>query len=76
MPHYRLYFLNPHSGHIDWAEEIEAADDVEAVAIVRDVPRKAGIELWQEGRRVLRLEKPLEVSQPSPPLESRELPAG
>ena len=76
MPHYRLYFLNPHSGHIDWAEEIEASDDVEAVAIVRDVPRKAGVELWQEGRRVLRLEKPLDVSQASSPLASRELPAG
>ena len=72
MPIYRLYSLNPHSGHIDWAEEIDAADDVEAVAIVRDRPRKSGVELWQEGRKVLRLDKPRDVAKPGTPLSLRE----
>ena len=76
MSVYRLYSLNPHSGHIDWAEEIDAADDVEAVAIVRDRPRQVGVELWQEGRKVLRLEKPLDIAQPGPPLTLREAAAG
>lgn len=56
MPYYRLYHLNRSSGHIDRVEEIDAADDVEAVAIVQDRERDAAVELWQEGRKVLRLE--------------------
>ena len=76
MPYYRLYSLHPHTGHIDWAEDFEAADDVEAVALVRDRPRKAAVELWQEGRKVLRLDRPLDVAQPGSPLSLREAPAG
>ena len=56
MPYYRLYHLNRSSGHIDRVEEIDAADDVEAVAIVKDRERETAVELWQEGRKVLRLE--------------------
>jgi hypothetical protein len=56
MPYYRLYHLNRSSGHIDRAEEIDAADDVRAIAIVRDRECDTAVELWQEGRKVLRLE--------------------
>ena len=76
MPYYRLYNLNPHSGHIDWAEEIEAADDVEAVALVRDRPRRTAVELWQEGRKVLRLDKPVDVAQPTPLSSLRQAASG
>ena len=76
MAYYRLYSLNPHSGHIDWADEFEAADDVAAVARVRDAERKVPVELWQEGRKILRLEGSSNVAEAGPPLSLRELPAG
>jgi hypothetical protein len=56
MPYYRLYYLNRGSGHIDRAEEIDAADDVRAVAIVRERERDTAVELWQQSRKVMRLE--------------------
>ena len=55
--YYRLYFMNCGSGHIDRIEEIEAADDVEAVRTAAG--RDAGdqpLELWQERRKVKRFE--------------------
>jgi len=69
MPFYRLYFLNRLTGHIDRAEDFDAADDVQAVALVRDIERETAVELWQERRKVLRLEGPSDVSQPSAPQE-------
>ena len=67
MPYYRLYHLNRSSGQIDRAEVIDAADDVRAIAIVRERRRDAAIELWQEGRKVLRLEGAAHVSaSPAP----------
>ena len=55
--YYRLYFMNRGSGHIDRVEEIEAADDVEAVRIAagRDTGNQP-VELWQEHRKVKRFE--------------------
>jgi hypothetical protein len=62
LPYYRLYYLNRDSGHIDRAEEIDAADDVRAVAIVRERERDSAVELWQQARKVLRLEGSTDVS--------------
>ena len=62
MPYYRLYRLNRSSGHIDRADEFEAADDVNAVAIARERERDTAVELWQEGRKVLRLEAPADTA--------------
>ena len=56
MPYYRLYHLSPGSGHIDRAEGFDAADDVQAIARVRETERSSAVELWQESRKVLRLE--------------------
>lgn len=58
MPYYRLYHLNRTSGHIDFTQDIDAADDVQAVAVARQAERPAAVELWQKGRKVLRLETP------------------
>lgn len=56
MAYYRLYHLDPFSGRIDRAEEIDAADDIEALALARASQREADVELWQEHRKVHRLE--------------------
>lgn len=64
MTYYRLYHMNPKSGHIDWFEEFDASDDVLAVLEARERQVEKAIELWQEGRKVLRLEQPAEVSAP------------
>jgi hypothetical protein len=76
MTYYRLYHLNRCSGHIERVEEIEAADDVEAVSIARDCERGAGVELWQEGRKVLRLEGPSDRFVPAKPDVSQDAVAG
>jgi alpha-mannosidase len=65
VPYYRLYLLNRSSGHIDRVEEIDAADDVQAVAVARECERETAAELWQEGRKVLRLEVPTNLHAPN-----------
>lgn len=57
MPYYRLYHFNRSSG-IDRIEEIRAADDLKAAAIARRCERDGDVELWQAGRKLLRLERP------------------
>lgn len=69
MPHYRLYHLDPHTGHINKAEDVFAADDVAAIHDLQlqqcDHPR----ELWQQKRKVARLDAtpltPANVLQPA-----------
>jgi hypothetical protein len=39
-------------------EDIDAMDDVQSVAIAKEREREAAAELWQERRKVLRLEVP------------------
>lgn len=56
MPDYRLYRMNPHSGHIEGVEEFHSGDDVEAILLVQGRPRRAPAELWCGGRKVLRLD--------------------
>lgn len=63
MPHYRLYRLNAHSGHIDRAEEFHAADDDLAIAHVQEMDRNSNLELWQEGRKVRRFDAPANLIQ-------------
>ena len=56
MPFYRLYKLNPQSGHIDSAEEMHAADDV---AIIHHIQLRAwpvDVEIWQGSRKVARID--------------------
>ena len=58
---YTLYHLNRSSGHIDRVEEIDAADDVRATMIARAAERDSAAELWHEGRKILRLERPADM---------------
>jgi hypothetical protein len=52
MFHYRLYRLNPHSGHIDGAEDLHAPDDGEAIRRIEAGDRERPLELWSGGRKV------------------------
>lgn len=56
MPAYRLYLLNPHSGHIDDFEDFHSGDDVEAVLLVQNRERTAPMELWRDGTKVVRFD--------------------
>jgi hypothetical protein len=73
MPDYRLYSLDPHSGHIDGVEEFHAATDDAAVDRARARAGTVPLELWQEGRKLLRVSPMPEMaaavsveSQPEP----------
>lgn len=57
MPDYRLYVLNPRSGHIDGVEEFHSADDVEAITLIQH--REGGpapLELWRGGQKIKRFD--------------------
>ncbi len=67
MPDYRLYRMNPHSGHIDGVEEFHSGDDIEAILLVQNRPRTAPVELWCGGRKVTRLDAAPEAAAALPP---------
>jgi hypothetical protein len=56
MPDYRLYFLNPHNGHIEGVEEFHTADDIEAICLVNQRDDAVPLELWSGGRKVARFD--------------------
>jgi hypothetical protein len=56
LPDYRLYLLDPFSGHIDGVEEFHSADDVEAVCLVNQREALVPMELWCLGRKVCRFD--------------------
>ena len=56
MPYYRLYMMNPHSGHIDGVEEFHSGDDVEAILLAEKGRHKVPVELWCGERKVARLD--------------------
>jgi hypothetical protein len=56
MPWYRLYHIDPDSGHIKSAEEMFAADDVAATHDLQHRRYDHPIELWEEGRKVVYIE--------------------
>jgi hypothetical protein len=62
MPHYRLYHLDPHSGHIRSAEELFAADDETALQDLRQRHRAHPLELWQGARKVAHVDAPPEAA--------------
>ena len=62
MPDYRLYRLNPNSGHIDGVEEFHSGDDVEAILLVQNRSRRVPVELWCGGRKVTRFDAAPEPS--------------
>ena len=56
MHHYRLYFMDPHNGHIDRFAEFEAPDDEAARSEASRHIGRNPLELWCHGRKVQRLE--------------------
>ena len=52
MAYYRLYFIEPRSGHISAFEEITADDDEEAIAASERHQGWRPLELWCRGRKV------------------------
>ena len=52
MPEYRLYKLHPDSGHIVAAEDLEAADDHEALHAIRSLGHDVPVELWSGRRKI------------------------
>ena len=56
MPDYRLYLMNPHSGHIDGVETFHSGDDVEAILLVQGRERAVPAELWCGNRKVIRID--------------------
>lgn len=56
MAYYRLYFMDPRSGHIIAFEPIEVAGDEAAIAHAEKHVGWQPLELWCEGRKVHRFE--------------------
>lgn len=66
MAYYRLYFLDPRSGHITAFESIEADDDEAAAAAAERHRGWQPLELWCQGRKVERFE----AAQAAPPRQT------
>lgn len=58
MAHYRLYFMNTASGHIDIADDLESADDLAAINAAKNLLKDQPVELWCGTRKVHRFEMP------------------
>jgi hypothetical protein len=56
MPHYRLYFMSAHNGHIDRVNDIQASNDKAAFEIAQPSSGSAPLELWEGLRKVHRFE--------------------
>ena len=54
MRYYRLYFFDPHSGHIDHFREFESEEDSAALAIAERWGVGQVMELWNRERRLKR----------------------
>lgn len=62
MPGYRLYLLDPFSGHIDGVEEFHSSDDVEAVCLIAQRQITVPMELWCGDRKVSHFDAPPEAA--------------
>ena len=56
MPTYRVYHLDPLTGHINNAEELFAADDVAAIHGLQQRQSPHPLELWDGTRKVSRID--------------------
>lgn len=57
MSYYRLYFMEPFSGHIARFAEFEASDDAAAGELAAGHAGENPLELWCERRKVRRIER-------------------
>jgi hypothetical protein len=58
LPYYRLYHLNPKTGHIDRFNGFEVEDDGAAVILAEKMLEAHPLELWQQHRKVQRFDPP------------------
>ena len=72
MPDYRLYLLDPHSGHINGVDPFHSADDVEAICLITQRAYNVPTELWSYGRKVARFDAKSEMAAGDPTLLSRD----
>lgn len=56
MFYYRLYFMDPHSGHIQRFADFEAPDDDSAAELAREHEGERPLELWCGKNKVMRIE--------------------
>jgi hypothetical protein len=70
MPDYRLYLLNPHTGHIDGVDQFHSADDVEAICLTNQQSRDVPAELWCGSYKVARFDARPEQAA-IPPIKRR-----
>lgn len=54
MGHYRLYFMDRFSGHIDHVREFEAVDDARAIETADDWHQGGPMELWSRHHKLKR----------------------
>lgn len=54
MSHYRLYFMDRFSGHIDHVREFEAADDGAAITTANAWHQGGPMELWSRHHKLKR----------------------
>jgi hypothetical protein len=54
MGHYRLYFMDRFSGHIDHVREFEADDDPSAIKIANEWHQGGPMELWSRHHKLKR----------------------
>jgi hypothetical protein len=73
VPDYRLYRLDPHSGHIRGAEDMHAGDDVAAIHDVQLRRIPVPVELWQGKRKVTRIDATPEAAAYARPPGVRSL---
>ena len=64
MSYYRLYFMDPYSGHIRRFAEFEAPDDEAAFGLAIEHIGDQPLELWSEHRKVRRIEAFATVPEP------------
>jgi hypothetical protein len=56
MASYRLYFMDPQSGHIEHFDEFAAANDTAAIDYTLQQELMRPIELWCRHRKVCRID--------------------
>ena len=60
MPYYRLYHMSPGNGHILRFDEFEASGDEAALVFANGKLNAHPMELWEQHRKVSRLEASVE----------------
>jgi hypothetical protein len=56
MASYRLYSLDPFTGHFEGVEIFHASDDVGAICVAQERAGPVPLELWCDGRKVARVD--------------------